>query len=133
MVILAKTVKEVKAYAPNNKELQQLKVQEKAGGEADILLGILYELVHPVHVHTLPSGLFIAKLQLASHGNKWTGVIGGPHKTFQALAAQSGDVSRLVAHFVDGLKSFRSLGAPKIHGPVMSWEDVQLAQSFNKA
>ena len=114
----------------NQPILQQLKVPEKAGGEADILLGILYELVHPVHVHTLPSGLFIAKLQLASHGNKWTGLIGGPHKTFQALAEQSGDVSRLVAHFVDGLKSFRSLGAPKIHGKMSSLPRASIQQKY---
>ena len=112
-------------------ELQLLKVPDTIGGEADVLLGILYESLHPQHVHTLPSGLFIAKLKLASHRNLWTGVIGGPHKSFETLADQVGDVSRLMAHFVDGLKNFHSLGAPKLRGPVMDYDDVRFAKSLN--
>ena len=132
-VNVTKAVKEVKAAAPCNKILQKLRIPELAGGEPDVLLGIFYENCHPQKIHTLPSGLFIAKLQLASHEKKWTGVIGGPHKSFEILAQQAGDVSRLMAHFVEGLQEFRKLGAPKIYSPPMSWNDVQFAQQFNKA
>ena len=93
-VNLGEAVKELKADDPDNEELQLLKVPEKIGGEADILLGILYESIHPQRVHTLPSGLFIAKLKLATHKILWTGVIGGPHKSFAILADKVGDVSR---------------------------------------
>ena len=111
VVSLTEAVREVKADNPDNEELQQLRIPEKVGGEADVLLGIMYDSCHPVRVHTLPSGLFIAKLVLASPGNQWTGVIGGPHKSFEALAQQAGDVSKLIVHFVDGLRDFCKLGA----------------------
>ena len=130
---LKEAVKEIKADDPENEELQDLRVPSTAGGEADILFGILYECCHPVHVHTLPSGLFIAKLRLATPGNQWTGVIGGPHKSFERLSEQAGDVSRLMAHFVDGLKDYESLGAPVLHAPMMTWEDVQFAHKMNRA
>ena len=64
--------------------------------------------------------------------NQWTGVIGGPHKSFEVLSQQAGDVTRLMAHFVEGIKSFETMGAPDLHGPVMTWEDVQFATNMNK-
>ena len=133
VVNLTEAVKEVKADDPDNEELQQLRIPDKVGGEADVLLGIMYDSCHPVRVHTLPSGLFIAKLVLASPGNQWTGVIGGPHKSFEALAQQAGDVSKLIVHFVDGLRDFGRLGAPKLHGPALTYDDVQFAQTLSRA
>ena len=70
---------------------------------------------------------------LASPGNQWTGVIGGPHKSFEALAQQAGDVSKLIVHFVDGLRDFGKLGAPKLHGPALTYDDVQFAQTLSRA
>ena len=130
---VSQAVKEIKADDPHNRELQDLKVPDMAGGEADVLLGILYQNCHPVIIHTLPCGLFIAKLKLASPNDEWTGVIGGPHRSFDMLANHVGDASRLIANFVDGLKDFQTLGAPKIHGPMMTWEDVNFAQRMSKA
>ena len=133
MINVSQAVKEVKADDPNNKELQEMKVPVMAGGEADVLLGILYQNCHPVIVHTLPCGLFIAKLKLASPNGEWTGVIGGPHRSFDMFANHVGDATRLMANFVDGLRDFQTLGAPKIHGPMMTWEDVNFAQRMSKA
>ena len=130
---LSEATAEIKASDPKNKTLQKLRVPEEVGGEADILLGTLYNAIFPVIVHTLPCGLFIAKLKISSPGNKWTGVIGGPHRSFQALAEQTGSPSYLMAHFIEGLKNFRSFGAPKIQGPIMTWEDVEFAKSMTKA
>ena len=132
LIDISEAVDEVKADDPDNQELQQLRVPREAGGEADILFGILYENCHPVHIHTLPSGLFLAKLKLATPGNQWTGVIGGPHKSFGVLSQQAGDVTRLMAHFAEGIKNFENLGAPALHGPMMTWEDVQFATRMNK-
>ena len=126
-------VNEVKNDDPENQELQSLKVPQFVGGEPDVLLGILYEKCHPVKVHTLPSGLFIAKLQLASHDVEFNGVIGGPHATFRALAEQTGGANNLMVHFVDGLQKFNELGAPKLHAPLMSNEDIHFAKEMNKA
>ena len=129
---ILEAVKEVKATDPENKELQNLRVPSVAGGEADILFGILYESCHSVHIHTLPSCLFLAKLKLATPDDQWTGVIGGPHKSFEVLSQQAGDVTRLMAHFVEGIKNFETMGAPDLHGPVMTWEDIQFATRMNK-
>ena len=124
--------KEVKEDAPDNTELQNLKIPQFVGGDPDILIGIHYESCHPVKVHTLPSGLFIAKLQLTSFEG-FTGVIGGPHKTFKVLADQAGGTVNLMSHFVDGLQQYKDLGAPKIHAPMMTYEDVHFAHKVNKA
>ena len=112
--------------------MQNLCVPSVAGGEADILFGILYESCHPVHIHTLPSGLFLAKLKLATPDDQWAGVIGGPHISFEVLSQQAGDVTRLMAHFVEGIKNIENMGAPDLHGPVMTWEDIQFATRMNK-
>ena len=37
-----------------------------------------------------------------------------------------------MCHFVDGLKQFREMGAPKLHTPIMTYDDVQFAQKMNK-
>ena len=64
---------------------------------------------------------------------KFNGVIGGPHATFRALAEQTGGANNLMVHFVDGLQKFNELGAPKLHAPLMSNEDIQFAKEMNKA
>ena len=37
-----------------------------------------------------------------------------------------------MAHFVEGIKNFETMGAPDLHGPVMTWEDIQFATRMNK-
>ena len=37
-----------------------------------------------------------------------------------------------MVHFVEGFKNFESMGAPELHGPMMTWEDVQFARKMNK-
>ena len=83
---------------------------------------MLYNNCHPIVVHTLPSGLFIAQLQLAAQGDRFTAAIGVPHNSFAAFFNQAGNVSRLMTHFVDGLKSFHELGAPKLMAPLVTEE-----------
>ena len=130
---LSEAIADIKASKPKYRALQELRVPEEVGGEADILLGTLYNSIFPVIIHTLPCGLFIAKLKISSPGNKWTGVIGGPHQSFQALAEQTGNPSYLLAHFIEGLQNYRLLGAPKITGPIMIWADEEFARSMTKA
>ena len=33
---------------------------------------------------------------------------------------------------MEGIKNFESMGAPELHGPMMTWEDVQFARKMNK-
>ena len=132
MINVSSAVNEVKNDNPGDSELQKLKIPKLVGGEPDVLLGIMYQSCHPERIHTLPSGLFIGKVKLASFSNVWTGVIGGPHKSFKVLAEQAGNASNLMAHFVDGLQHFEKLGPPKLHSPTISWNDIQFAQLMNK-
>ena len=130
---LSEATGEIKGSKPKDKALQRLRVPEEVGGQADILLGTLYNAIFPVTIHTLPCGLFIAKLKISSPGDKWTGIIGGPHQSFQALAEQTGSPSYLLAHFMEGLQNYRLLGAPKIRGPIITWEDEEFARCMTKA
>ena len=75
LINISEALEEGKASDPKNRELQNLCVPSVAGGEADILFSILYESCHRVHIHTLPFGLFLAKLKLATPDDQWTGVI----------------------------------------------------------
>ena len=84
---LTEVAKELKASAPNNKELQNLKVPPTIGGDVDILLGIRYLNCHPVLVHALANGLSIFRVRLTSH-HGYNAVIGGPHQAFNYLALQ---------------------------------------------
>ena len=38
----------------------------------------------------------------------------------------------MMAHFVEGIKNFENIGAPDLHGPLMTWEDVQFATKMNR-
>ena len=78
----AQAVQEVKDDLPDCVELQACRVPDLAGGTVDGLIGILYNAIFPVPVHTLPSGLTIYKTKLKSKFNKYNATIGGPHTTW---------------------------------------------------
>ena len=114
MIDVSKAVAEVKQDDLNNQELQSLRIPQFVGGEPDVLLGTFYENCHPVKVHVLPSGLFIAKLQLASHDSHFDGVIGGPHESFRALADKAGGANNLMCHFIDRTAEVSRAGTSKV-------------------
>ena len=130
---LTEVEKELKTSAPNNKELQTLKVPPSVGGEVDCLLGIRYQNCHPVLVHSLDSGLSIFRVRLASHDG-FNAVIGGPHKAFDYLAGKSGNTAQLVAAFASCINDIRSCGefiAPKISSNMMTLEEEAFARTMN--
>ena len=125
--------KEIVNKAPKEKKnmISKLRVPEKVGSEADLLIGIYYQSVYPELIHQLPSGLFISKLRLKSCNN-YNAVIGGPHSSFTYLCSNVvGDPSALMSCLVDGLKSFQQLGAPKIPVPLVTPEDIDFARMMN--
>ena len=135
MISTAAAHKDIVDHAPEEKRdwLSRLRVPAQAGGQPDILLGIKYKSLHPRIVHQLPSGLFIAKLQLKSHDKKSNAVIGGPHESFRAMMHQCGDNATLMSCFIASLEKFRKYGPPSIAGPIMTQEDLDFAASFNHA
>ena len=132
-ISLKKAHSEILCNAPKHKQprLKKIKVPKEAGGETHILLGIQFASLHPIIQHMLPSGLFIAKLQLKSHDGVTTGCIGGPHSSFTHLANQVGDSARLMKVFISSIKSYRKYGAPKVPAPLMSIEDDNFAKKMN--
>ena len=124
-------VQEVKEAKPDDPFLQSCKLPEIAGGGTDILLGVMYSCVFPVMVHQLPSGLAIYKCFLKSHNNQYDCLIGGPHKSFEIVAGQVGNIPALIAHFVEGLRDYKTWGAPKIPSLPFTLEEEQFACRMN--
>ena len=132
MVNLNAAIEEVKAADVNNRTLQSCKIPDLAGGSTDLLLGIMYNSIHPTLVHQLPCGLAIYKSALASHEGKYTCMIGGPHKSFNAYAGHVGGASRLITCFVDGIQKYRSWGPPKLEHSPFTIEEELFAKEMNK-
>ena len=109
------------------KEILKLKVPDFTGGVPDLLLGIYYQNCMPEVVHTLSSGLFIARLKLKSSKGV-NACIGGPHRSFSSLVNKVGDAVRLISCFADGIKDYMKFGAPKLPAPIMTKEDLDFAK-----
>ena len=140
LISTAEAQKEIVAYAKKNlnrnmgEKISKLKVPPQVGGSPDILLGIKYQNCHPEVVFQMPSGLFIGKLRLASHDNKTTAVIGGPHSSFRALLQGfNGDHASVYSVFLSSLQRWRKYGPPHISSLSMTQEDIKLAESSDKA
>lgn len=123
---------EILSKAPENKKnsIKNLRVPDEVGGDPDLLIGIHYQCIYPEILFTAPSGLFIAKLKLKSTKG-WNAVIGGPHRSFAHHAHQVGDPQRLVACFIDSIKNYKTLGAPKIPSPPVTHADIEFAKRRN--
>ena len=134
LINVSAAFQEIIKKAPKQKRdlISRLKVPDVVGGDPDILLGILYNNVHPTVVHELPSGLFIAKLRLAST-NGYTATIGGPHQSFMHYANQVGGAKNLFAYFMDGLKNYRKYGPPSLPAPLVTHEDLEFFEAINEA
>ena len=99
----------IRSAVPNDKFIQSCKVPLVAGGSVDILLGIQYASLFPKLVHMLPCGLGIYELELEAPGGGFNACIAGPHKTLAALSLEIGGTRNLLAHFTQGLESWRTL------------------------
>ena len=113
-------------------EISRLKVPDVTGGDPDLLIGIYYQNCMPEIVHTLPSGLFIARLKLKS-SRGINACIGGPHKSFSNLVNKVGDAVRLISCFADGIKNFKKFGAPRLPAPIMTEDDLRFAKIMTAA
>ena len=133
MVQLKSAIDDLKKDDPQNTVLQNCRAPPIIGGCVDMLLGIKYKNIFPEEIHTLPNGLTLYKSKLASHNDLFDACIGGPHSSFNALADAAGGTARLVAHFMDGLKTWRLMGAPKIKRMNMTKEEIKFAEDFNVA
>ena len=124
---MTRAVDELKSDEKENTKLQSMFVELVTGGQVDILLGLMYKAIFPRHVHSLPSGLTIYELQVASHNSQVNSVIGGPHESFECIAQQVGGASLVFAHLMQRLESYKDFGPPSITKSVMSLNDKRFA------
>ena len=131
-VNLREAAAEIKASAPNNRELQNLCVPDYVGGECHILLGIQYAAHYPRLVHSLESGLGIYEVKLKPSSSKCTAALAGPHHSFNLLAGKVGNVAFLLKKFQEGLSYWKSCGAPPPKSLSLSSEEINLAHSITR-
>ena len=123
--------KDIKNDKPSDKVLQSLCVPSSVGGEVDILIGTLYNLVFPKPIHHLANGLTIYSCVLASHDSTINATIGGPHISFNIMANCVGGSSKLLMHFVNGLEKFKKWGPPSIFQNPLTYEENSFAPLMN--
>ena len=86
---VSRAVKDIKADKLNNEKLQSMLAQLVVGGDCDILLGLMYNAIFPIPVHSLPNGLTIYELQVTPYDDQVNNIIGGPHESFELSHAPS--------------------------------------------
>ena len=133
LIALGAAIADIRNDDPSNEVLQNCKVPPLAGGVVDILLGIKYNSIFPEPLHSLPNGLTIYKSKLSSYQNQYDCRIDGSHTSFKVLANLAGGANQILAHFVQGLESFRKWGSPSVKYIPLSETEQQMAYEFNIA
>ena len=128
MISMTAAEAELKQDGNENQELQSLCSPPRVGGDVDILLGELYKRIFPTPIHSLSSGLTIYKLKIRSHDEKYSCVIGGPHKSF-SIANYFGGMSSFFAHLSEQLSNYKDFGPPKLPPVIMTCEDIAFAKA----
>merc|ERR1711895_397397 len=127
--------KEIKASQAQNKALQNLKRCPMLGGRVQILIGIKYNSIFPILVHSLPNGLTIYRLQTSSHSKHFTAAIGGPHESFNQTMADNANLSGFTHLFVnlrERMNDFRMLETSTLSCSVMTMKEEVFAVKHNE-
>ena len=90
----------------------------------------MYLAIFPKAVHSLPNGLTIYKLSVASHDKKFNCSIGGPHETFQHMASNFGSMTLVFANLCQQLNNYKQFGPPSISKAIMTVEELEFATKF---
>ena len=113
-------------------KLSNCRVPAEVGGEVDAIIGIKYNSISPIPIHTLECGLTIYSLTLETHNPEYNAVIGGPHKSFSYLLNQTGGLSQVrqtlqILH--SALENYHKYGPPRI--PHLSSSDKSTEYARN--
>ena len=65
------------------------------------MIGIKYNSIFPIPVHSLPNGLTIYRLQTSSHSKHFTAAIGGPHEFLNQIILDDANLSGFTHLFVN--------------------------------
>ena len=130
---IEQATRELKEDKPHDPAVQNLSVPKCVGGEVDILIGTLYNIIFPQPIHHLPNGLTIYSCTLASHDTTINATIGGPHTSFKMMADNVGGAASLMIHFIDGLEKFKKWGPPSVRDNPLICEELDMAKMMNSA
>ena len=114
-------------------KLSNCKVPAAVGGEVDVIIGIKYNNISPVPLHTLECGLTIYSMTLETHNPEYNAVIGGPHKSFSFLLNQTGGITKVqqTLHILhSALDNYHKYGPPDIPYLSASSKTPEYARSF---
>ena len=132
-VNLQEATMELKTSAPENEELQALKVPKYVGGECHVLLGIQYASHFPRLVHSLENGLGIYEVKLQPHSSQFTAAIAGPHHSFNFLTGKVGNVAHLLQKFTEGINYWKTSGPPAPKSLSLTPEEYDRAISMGRS
>ena len=105
------------------------------GGRVQILIGIKYNSIFPISVHSLPNGLTIYRLQTSSHSKHFTAAIGGPHESFNQTMADNANLSGFTHLFVnlrERMNDLRMLETSTLSSSVMTMKEKVFAVKHNE-
>ena len=84
---LKSVLNDIKAGAPQNKDLQKIQIPEVLGGEVDMILGIQFTSVYPEPIHRLDNGLTVFRSKfLPSKPGEIACMLLMPTRVFHSLA-----------------------------------------------
>lgn len=102
------------------------------GGDCDILLGLMYNAIFPIAVHSLPNGLTIYELQVTPYDDQVNSIIGGPHESFEVMAQQVGGANYLFSQLMQTLDNYNSFGPPPVRRTMMTLEDEMFSKKHKE-
>ena len=99
----------IKAKCKKSSKIQNLKVPRIVGGEVKMIIGIKYQNIFPVPIHTLPNGLTVFESKLKPTAPGVLACIGGPVEALEHLCGITDTQSTMtyMASLVQNIKDFK--------------------------
>ena len=80
----------IKKDCPGDQRIKNLKVPKLVGGVVHMILGIAYQAIYPVPLHSMPNGLTLFKSKLLPSSSGMLACIGGPINILEHICDSNG-------------------------------------------
>ena len=80
----------IKRDCPGDQRIKNLKVPKLVGGVIHMILGIAYQAIYPVPLHSMPNGLTLFKSKLLPSSSGMLACIGGPINILEHICDSNG-------------------------------------------
>ena len=99
----------IKSKCKKSSRIQNLKVPRMVGGEVKMIIGIKYQNIFPVPIHSLPNGLTVFESKLKPTAPGMLACIGGPVEALEHLCGITDTTSTMtyMASLVQNIKNFK--------------------------